>query len=126
MAKNIMIAVLVSLLLIFAFLQNWYISSSYDKLTVTTKQIQEAINNKDVQKANESIDAFGLIWDENSDIWMSLMLHDQVDCVSKCYLLMKTFAQNGDLAQASVYLSQVDYALSDVYKIDQFSFRNIL
>jgi hypothetical protein len=126
MGKNILIIVLVSILLLFAFLQNWYITSSYNELTGVTKQIQEGINSNDVQKTNQCIEEFGRIWDKNSDTWMSIMLHEQVDCVSKCYLLMKSFAATGNLAQASVYLAQVDYALSDVYNIDKLKLKNIL
>lgn len=126
MAKNIVIVALVFLLLLFAFLQNSYISSTYEELSGAANQIQEGISKNDVQRTNQSVDAFGRIWDENSDTWMSLMLHDQVDCVNKCYLLMKSFALNGDLAQASVYLEQVKFALLDVYNIDRLSIKNIL
>ncbi len=126
MGKNILIIALFCILLVSASLQNWYISTSYEELTGATRQIQEAINARDVQKVNSGIDEFGRIWDKNSDTWMSIMLHDQVDCVSKCYLLMKSYAKTGNLEQTSAYLSQVEYALSDVYKIDMLSIHNIL
>ncbi|MEI6101428.1 MAG: DUF4363 family protein, partial [Eubacteriales bacterium] len=125
MGKNILIIALASILVVCAVLQNQYISSSYKDLSAGTDQIQQEIVGRDVQKTNESIDAFGRIWEKNSDGWMSLMLHEQVDSIFVNYYLMKDYAAAGDLDRAAVYLGQLKYALSDVYNIDQLNARNI-
>ena len=125
MAKKISIAVLVVLLILFAYFQSSYISSSYHDLAEAADRIGGNIGQQDIQKANESIDAFGSIWEENSAIWMSLILHEHVDSVYRNYLLMKEYAEKGDLKLAAVYLKQLEYALEDVVKLDQTSMKNI-
>lgn len=125
MGKKIAIAVLATSLILFACLQSLYISSSYGRLTQAAEMIQDGIDAQNVQKTNQYIDEFGHVWEANSDTWMSLMLHEHVDSVYKSYLLLKKYAQAGDLTLASVYLTQLQYALSDVNKLDQLNFKNI-
>lgn len=125
MAKKISIAVLVVFLIVFASLQSRYINSSYNDLTKATDAIDLNIQKQDLQKANESIEVFGNIWEENSDKWMSLILHEHVDSVYNNYLLMKEYAREGDLKLAAVYLNQLEYALQDVKNLDKVSVENI-
>ena len=125
MAKKIAIAILVVFLILFAYLQSRYISSSYKELTEAAGNIGVTIQNQDIEKTNESIDAFGVIWENNSETWMSLILHEHVDSVYQNYLLMKEYARLGDLKLASVYLRQLEYALKDVESLDHMSIKNI-
>ena len=125
MAKKISLAVLVIFLVLFASLQSLYITSSYNDLMKAAEEIGANIQKQDLQNANESIDAFGSIWEENSDIWMSLILHEHVDSVYSNYLLMKEYAREGDLKLAAVYLNQLEYALQDVENLDKVSVKNI-
>jgi hypothetical protein len=125
MAKKIAIAALVLFLILFAVIQGRYINSTYDELSGAADNIGLNIEKKDLQQTNNSIDEFGSIWEENSDIWMTLMLHEHVDSVYKNYLLMKEFAREGDLKNAAVYLQQLQYSLRDVNDLDQLNVKNI-
>lgn len=125
MAKKISIAVLVVFLILFAALQSRYITSSYNDLKEAADEIGLNIQKQDLQKANESIDVFGGIWEENSETWMSLILHEHVDSVYNNYLLMKEYAREGDLKLAAVYLKQLEYALRDVIELDEVNVKNI-
>ncbi len=125
MAKKIAIAALVLFLILFAVIQGRYINSTYDELSGAADNIGLNLEKKDLQQTNNSIDEFGSIWEENSDIWMTLMLHEHVDSVYKNYLLMKEFAREGDLKNAAVYLQQLQYSLRDVNDLDQLNVKNI-
>lgn len=125
MAKKIAIAALVVFLILFAALQSRYITSSYEDLSDAANNIGVHIQKQDLQKTNEAIETFGGVWEENSDVWMSLILHEHVDSIYKNYLLMKEYARQGDLKLADVYLNQLEYALRDVEKLDQISVKNI-
>ena len=125
MAKKIAIAALVLFLILFAVIQGRYISSTYDELSGAADNIGLNIEKKDLQQTNNSINEFGRIWEENSDIWMTLMLHEHVDSVYENYILMKEFAREGDLKNTAVYLKQLQYALQDVNDLDQLNVKNI-
>ncbi len=125
MGKNIAIISLFIFLILFAWFQRIYISDSYSQLSQSAFEIEEEINNTDIVKTNESINKFGALWEKNAKTWMSLMLHEHVDSVYKNYLLMKKYAQVGNLSLAAVYLEQLKYSLSDVNKLDELNIKNI-
>jgi predicted negative regulator of RcsB-dependent stress response len=125
MAKNIAIVILIIFLILFAWLQRLYISTSYEQLSEATLHIEQEIKTKNIIKTNESINEFGNLWEKNAKTWMSLMLHEHVDSVYKNYLLLKKYAQNDNLSLASVYLEQLKYSLSDVEKLDELNIKNI-
>ncbi|MGE5495644.1 MAG: DUF4363 family protein [Burkholderiales bacterium] len=125
MAKKIMLALLLLLMIGGSILQNHYVDNATMELTRDLEQVKTALENDDFALAAEAADTFCANWEKEKRKFEALFEHKEVDSISAAAKSLQSYCHTGAKEEALAHISAAAFYINHIKDIDTLEWENV-
>lgn len=125
MAKKIVLAVLLLLVVGGAVLQNIYIGSATEELTADLERVKAALEEGDLNAAAAAADIFSSKWEKKKSSFEAFFEHKEVDSISSSAKSLQSYCHTGPKEEALANVSAAIFYVEHIRNIDTLGWENV-